>query len=120
MNKASKFDNTLLFNISILSLEKLLASILSYYETEPEHHTPGAMFREASKYDKGLTEEMRKTAIFIQSFESICSFDSKGYKTPTNEDLIKIIEGLIVIKQYIVSVISQIEGFKNPEITPKG
>ena len=88
-----------------MSLEKLLAALLSHFETEPEHHTPGAMFREAAKYDTGLTEEMRATAVFIQTFESICSFDSKGYKTPDNEEMKKIIYGLIEIHEHIRSVI---------------
>ncbi len=105
--KPSRFDNALLFNISVMSLEKLLASLLSYYETEPEHHTPGAMFREASKYDNGLTENMRNTAIFMQKFEAICSFDVKAYKTPENEELLKIIHGLIEIRNHVIDVLKE-------------
>ena len=102
--KPSRFDNMLLFNISIMSYEKMMASVLAHYKTEPTHHTPLAMFREASDFDKNLNEDMKETARFIQSFESICSFDDKGYKTPTNEELLKIITGLIDIKHHVISL----------------
>jgi hypothetical protein len=51
--------------------------------------------------DKGLTDEMRETARLIASHESICSLDDKGYTTPSNDELIWIIKGLIEMKRYI-------------------
>ncbi len=106
LNQPSRFDNNLLFNISIMSFEKLFAALLAYYETEAIHHTPVSMYREANTYDKGLTPEMMDTARLIQSFESICSFDSKGYTTPTDEELRTIITGLISIKEYVGGVLN--------------
>ncbi len=99
--KPSRFDNALLFNISIMCFEKLYASLLSHYGTEPEHHTPWAMFKEAKVYDDGLNESMAENAKFIQKFESICTFDSKGYTTPDNEQLDRIINGLIEVRDYM-------------------
>ena len=99
--------NALHFNRTVTRRKKLLAAIISNYETKPEHHTPGAMFREASKYDNGLTENMRNTAIFMQKFEAICSFDVKAYKTPENEELLKIIHGLIEIRNHVIDVLKE-------------
>lgn len=44
---------------------------------------------------------MRETARLIASHESICSLDDKGYTTPSNDELIWIIKGLIEMKCYI-------------------
>ena len=103
--RSSRFDNNLLFNMSIMAFEKLFAALLAHYETEAIHHTPVAMYREANEYDEGLTTEMMDTARLVQSFESICSFDSKGYTTPTDEELRQIIIGLMSIRDYIASVL---------------
>lgn len=107
LTKPSRFDNTLLFNIAIMSYEKMFAALLAHYETDALHHTPVAMFNEASEYDKGLTDEMKEIAKFIQSFESICSFEDKPYRTPANEELVRIIHGLLLLKQHIAGVINQ-------------
>ena len=105
LEKRSRFDNTLLFNLVVMSYEKMFSALLAHYETEATHHTQVAMFKEAQAYDNNLTEEMRDTARFIQSFESICSFDSKGYTTPTNEELTTIIQGLLTIRNHIDDVL---------------
>ena len=107
LTKPGRFDNTLLFNIATMSYEKMFAPLLAHYETEATHHTQVAMFKEAQVFDDNLTEEMRETARFIQSFESICSFDSKGYTTPTDEELTTIILGLLNIRNHIETVISK-------------
>ena len=98
--KPSRFDNKLLFNIVVMSYEKIFSALLAHYETEAMHHTQVAMFKEASVFDHGLTEDMRETAKFIQSFESICSFDSKGYTTPPDAELKRILLGLIEIRPH--------------------
>ena len=105
LEKPSRFDNKLLFNLVVMSYEKLFSALLAHYETEATHHTQVAMFKEAQVFDDNLTEEMRETARFIQSFESICSFDSKGYTTPTDEELTTIILGLLNIRSHIDDVI---------------
>ena len=99
--RPSRFDNTLLFNLVVMSFEKLFVALLAHYEVEALHHTPLALFKEARGMDKGLTDEMRETVRLIASHESICSLDDKGYTTPSNDELIWIIKGLIEMKRYI-------------------
>lgn len=99
--KKSRFDNVLLFNLSVLSFEKMFVALMAYYEVEALNHTPLALFKEARDIDNGLTDEMKLTAKLIASHESICSLDDKGYITPTDEELRKIIKGLVLISDFI-------------------
>ena len=106
--KPSRFDNKLLFNMAVMSYEKMFSALLAHFETEATHHTPLAMYKEASNIDLTLNEGIKETARFIQSFESICTFDDKGYTTPNNEELVKIINGLIDIRKHIEAIFSDI------------
>lgn len=107
LTKPSRFDNKLLFNLVVMSYEKMFSALLAHFETEALHHTQVAMFKEAAEFDKTLTEEIKETARFIQSFESICSFDSKGYTTPTDEQLRRIIHGLLDIRTHMTLIFSE-------------
>ncbi|MFA6872583.1 MAG: hypothetical protein WCQ86_01165 [Bacteroidaceae bacterium] len=97
----SRFDNNLLFNLSVLSFEKMFVALLAYYEIEALNHTPLALFKEAHDIDQGLTEEMKQTTRLIAAHESICSLDDKGYTIPTDEELRQIITGLLEIYSFI-------------------
>lgn len=105
LTKPSRFDNKLLFNMAVMSYEKLFAALLAHYEMEALHHTPVAMYKETQEMDKNLPPEMLETAKLIQSFESICTFDGKGYTTPSDKELFQIIQGLMHIRDYIASTI---------------
>ena len=98
---SSRFDNNLLFNLSVMSFEKMFVTLLAYYEIEALNHTPLALFKEAHDIDQGLTEEMKQTTRLIASHESICSLDDKGYTTPTDNELRQIINGLLEIYSFI-------------------
>jgi len=45
-----------------------------------------------------LTDEMKKTAILIGKFESICSLDGFGYGIPSKEELNQMIKGIDEVK----------------------
>jgi len=96
----SRFNNDTLFNIAVLSFEKMFVALLAHHEIEALHHTPLALFKEAQSVS-GLTDEMKQTARLIASHESICSLDDKSYTTPTDEELRQIIAGLMEIKEFI-------------------
>ncbi|MDP4207924.1 MAG: hypothetical protein Q8928_03815 [Bacteroidota bacterium] len=98
--KQSRFNNDLLYNIISLCTEKLFVSLLASYGINATHHTPMALFNEAHKI-KSLPEDFRTTVKLINKFESICSFDAFGYKTPSNEEIQKMIAGLLQIHQYV-------------------
>ncbi|MFV0397853.1 MAG: hypothetical protein ACK5JU_07530 [Bacteroidales bacterium] len=101
LSRTSRFNNDLLFNLSVMSFEKLFVALLSYYGIEATHHAPLALYREAQAVDSSLTDNMKQTARLIASHESICSLDDKGYSTPTDDELGKIIIGLIEIRDYV-------------------
>lgn len=101
----SRFNNDTLFNIAVLSLEKMFVALLAHHEVEALHHTPMALFREAQSVNPGLTDDMKQTAKLIASHESICSLDDKGYTTPTDDEMKRIICGLIEMKDYIGNIL---------------
>jgi hypothetical protein len=103
--RKSKFNNDLLYNIVTLCTEKLFMSLLSHYRLNATHHTPMALYNETDKIKK-LPEDFRDTIRLISRFESICQFDAFGYKTPTDDELNKMISGLSLINAYVKREIS--------------
>jgi hypothetical protein len=100
LERKSRFSNDLLYNMVTMSFEKLFVSHLAYQGINATHHTPLALYKEANKLTP-LPAFMEDTAKLIGKFESICSFDGFGYKTPTSEELEKMILGLISMREYI-------------------
>jgi hypothetical protein len=100
LQRKSKFNNELLYQITAMSIEKLLVSLLAYHGINATHHTPIALIREANTV-KPLPESMIKTAELIGRYESICSISGFGYKIPADDELRQMILGLIEIKDYV-------------------
>lgn len=103
LEKPSRFDTRLLHNIANMAFEKLLVALLAYYGIEALNHTPVALYAEALKTDKELTESMRQTARRLQKHESICAISGSGYTVPTEEELRDIISGLVEIRAFVGS-----------------
>jgi hypothetical protein len=100
LKRKSRFSNDLRYNIVGLGFEKLFVSLIAFNGFNATHHTPLALFVEASKFGH-LPEQMKATAKLVGRFESICSFDGFGYKTPTDDELREMILGLIEIRDFI-------------------
>ena len=94
LEKKSRFGNDLLYSMAVMCCEKLFVALLYHYDEFAEHHMPIALYNDAAKVEAELTPEMKETYRLINKFESICSIDGFGYKTPTDEDLKKMIIGL--------------------------
>jgi hypothetical protein len=103
-----RFDNDLLYNMLIISLEKYFVALLARYDWPASHHMPVALFREAQDFEPGLTEEMKQTVQFIGKFESICSLDGFGYQTPTTDELRRMEAGMLPLKQLIEDRIGEL------------
>lgn len=104
LDRKSRFTNELLYNIVALCTEKLFMTILIHNNVNATHHTPMALYKEADKLVK-LPVTFRETISLISRFESICLFESFGYKTPDDEQLIKMIHGLVEINDYISGIL---------------
>lgn len=102
LEKKSRFGNDLLYSMTVMCCEKLFVALLYHYDEFAEHHMPIALYNDAAKVEPELTPEMRDTCRLINKFESICSIDGFGYKTPTDEDLKTMILGLQDIHALIV------------------
>jgi len=101
--KKSRFNNDLLYGMVVMCFEKLFVSLLAHYNINATHHTPMALFKEANRIIK-LPIQMKETATLISQFESICSFDGFGYKTPTDSEIVEMIKGLIEVRDYVGQV----------------
>jgi hypothetical protein len=99
----TRFTNDLLYNFAVMSFEKYFIALLARFDWNAEHHMPMALYNEAKAFEPNLTEQMKETAKLISQFESICSLDGFGYKTPAKEELLKMEKGLDSIKELVES-----------------
>ncbi len=96
-----RFDNDLLYNIISISFEQFMVGLLAHHDWIASSHLPMMLYREALDYEPEMGDSIKQTAILIGSFEGICSIDDFGYKTPTDEQIEKMILGLEELENYI-------------------
>ncbi len=109
LNKPNtRFDNDLLYNFAVMSVEKYFVALLARYDWNGTHHMPLGLYKEAADFEPELTESMRKTAILVGKFEAICSLDGFGYRTPTLEDLQQMDTGIQEIKTLVEKRLAEI------------
>lgn len=107
-NENSRFDNDLLYQMAIMSVEKYFVALLARYDWSATHHMPVAMYKEALEFEPELTPEMKQTTIMVGKFEGICSVDGFGYRTPSMEDLQLMKTGIQEIKQLVEKRLAEI------------
>jgi lambda repressor-like predicted transcriptional regulator len=107
-NPNSRFDNELLYQFAVMSLEKYFIALLARYDWNATHHMPIAMYKEALVFEPDLTDKMKQTSILVGKFEAICALDGFGYRTPTNQELSVMCVGIKEIKKLVVKRVSEI------------
>ncbi len=107
-NEESRFDNDLLYQMAILSLEKYYIALLARYDWNATHHMPIAMYKEALSFEPELTDEMKQTSILVGKFEAICSIEGFGYRIPTKDDLHAMDRGINDIKVLVEKRLTEI------------
>jgi hypothetical protein len=95
----SKFNNDLKYNMALMCTEKYFIALMATYDESPAMHTPLGLYREASMVEPELTPTIKQTCILIGKFEGICSLEDFGYRTPTDNDLKQMVEGMKEIKE---------------------
>jgi len=108
-NENSRFDNDLLYQMAVMSLEKYYIALLARYDWNATHHMPIAMYKEALTFEPELTEAMKHTSILVGKFEAICSIDDFGYRKPTKEDLFAMQKGIEEIKELVEKRLQEIK-----------
>ncbi len=98
-----RFDNDLIYNIISISFEQFMVGLLALNEWIASSHLPLMLYREALEFEPNMGEDIKQTAILIGSFEGICSIDDFGYRTPTDEQLERMIVGLEGLQQFIAT-----------------
>lgn len=116
-SKHSKFDNELLYQMAILSVEKYFVALLARYDWNATHHMPVAMYKEALQFESELTDEMKQTAILVGKFEGICSVEGFGYRIPSKNDLANMCKGIQDIKGLVEKRLSEITA--SAEVLPQ-
>ncbi len=98
-----KFDNDLLYNIISISFEQFMVGLLAHHDWIASSHLPLMLYREALDFEPDMGDGIKQTAILIGSFEGICSIEDFGYKTPTDEQIGRMIAGLEELERFIAS-----------------
>jgi len=106
--ESSRFDNDLLYQLAIMSVEKYFVALLARYDWNATHHMPVAMYKEALQFEPDLTEDMKQTAILVGKFEGICSIDGFGYRIPSKGELFAMNQGIEDIKNLVEKRLSEI------------
>lgn len=104
--ESRKFDNDLIYNIISISFEQLMVGLLAHHEWIASSHLPLMLYREAEPFEPEMGDSIKKTAILIGSFEGICSIDDFGYKTPTDDELVRMVNGLEELEAFIAMRVS--------------
>lgn len=104
----SRFDNDMLYQFAIISLEKYFVGLLARYDWIATHHMPIALYKEALGFETELNENIKKTAILVGKFEGICSIEDFGYRTPAPEDLLAMKTGIQEIKELVERRVAEI------------
>ncbi len=102
-----RFDNDLIYNIISISFEQLMVGLLAHHDWIASSHLPLMLYREALPFEPEMGDSIKQTAILIGSFEGICSIEDFGYKTPTDEQIAKMIEGLEELERFIAERVSE-------------
>ncbi len=102
-----RFDNDLLYNIISISFEQFMVGLLAHHDWIASSHLPLMLYREALDFEPHLGAEIKQTAILIGSFEGICSIEDFGYKTPTDDEIKRMIDGLEVLGKFIAERVSE-------------
>lgn len=108
INKKSRFDNDMLYNLAVMSIEKYFVALLARFDWNASHHMPVALYNEALSLDPELPAKMKQTAILVGKFEAICSLEGFGYRTPSTEELHSMSSGLQEIKEWVSKRMAEI------------
>ncbi|MFI3303602.1 MAG: hypothetical protein SNF68_02875 [Rikenellaceae bacterium] len=101
-----RFDNDLLYNIISISFEQFMVGLLAHHDWIASSHLPLMLYREALDFEPDLGDSIKQTTILIGSFEGICSIEDFGYKTPTDEQIERMIVGLEELQEFITKRVS--------------
>jgi hypothetical protein len=107
-NGKKRFNNDLLYDFAVLSLEKYFIALLARYDWNATHHMPLSLYKEAEMFEPEMPDSIKKTTILVGKFESICSLDGFGYHTPTSEELQAMEPGILEIKQLVENRLAEL------------
>lgn len=102
-----RFDNDLLYNMITISFEKFMIAALALKDSLATSHLPLMLYRELKVFIPDLGDNIKKTAILVGSFEGICSIDDFGYRTPSDAQIVSMIDGLAEVKVMVEGIMNE-------------
>lgn len=100
MRRKRIFTNEILYNIMALSMEKYLMGVMQFYRKLPEHHTLGALMREAAE-TVGETPAFAERLIRLDQFQEICLLEEYSRKIPGDEDVAEMLGVNEELKRFV-------------------
>jgi hypothetical protein len=97
----SRFDNNLLYQMTVICVEKYFVALLAFFDCPASHHAPLALYKEAKNFVPELDENIKQTVILVGKFEAICVLDGFGYHTPSFDELSAMHQGIAEIKTLV-------------------
>ncbi len=108
LTQSQRFNNDLRYNLAVMCVEKYFVALLACYDQNAAHHMPQALFKEAQMVEPELTDTMKQTCILTGKFEAICSLDGFGYRSPSDEEIASMVNGLREIKALVDKRVEEI------------
>lgn len=92
----NKFNNSILYNLLAMSLEKFVMAILGYNLSMPLNHTfSDLIYSLEALYP--IDDDLRKTVLLLETKQEICSFEDYVRSDISDEDIVGLREA---VKQF--------------------
>ena len=95
-NEKKRFDNSILYNLLAMSLEKFVMAILAYNLSMPVNHTFTDLVESLEKFFP-LDGELKDTILSLETKQEICSFEDYVRYEISAEDIISLREAVVKI-----------------------
>lgn len=104
-SQKGKLGNMVIYNVVSMAVENFMTSLLISEGTYPEHSSISGMLREIKKI-RTVPEEFVSGVRFLNSFMNFCSLDVVPEKVPTDEEIARMVEFVISLKNWTSSCLS--------------
>ena len=89
MGEKNKFNNSILYNLLAMSLEKFVMAILGYNLSMPVNHTfSDLIYSLEALYP--IDDDLRKTVLLLETKQEICSFEDYVRTDISDEDIVSL------------------------------
>lgn len=88
--KKKAFNNETIYNLVCMAIEKFIMATLMKQGDLAENHTMIDLVNAIERHTGPL--DIREDLIYLDKFQEICDLENVYYQTPTEEEIVRIIE----------------------------